>query len=207
VEIYEHLCSRRCPLANSPQLNSLLQTTPVSSRHGPLRKYRTSLLQFSCFLLSICCVRTPVVSFFVSRSLPKSIRYEYIAPSLRLFVSNRLPVYRHSFFSEGSAWDVRVWFHLSPRGSVCTVFTPQLSSFSLLSATSVPPFILFRGLCLGRPCLVSPISPWSRLHGVYSPTVPLLPPRGRLFRAASSLGASRSRCNTIIYLRSVPVGK
>jgi hypothetical protein len=36
----------------------------------------------------------------------------YIAPSLRLFVPNSLTVYHRSFFPEGSAPDVFLWFGL-----------------------------------------------------------------------------------------------
>jgi hypothetical protein len=41
--------------------------------------------------------------------------------------------------------------------------------------TGIPLFILLRGLCLRRLCLVSPSSPWLVLHGVYSPTAPAAP--------------------------------
>jgi hypothetical protein len=55
-----------------------------------------------------------VLSLFVSRSLASNEPALYTAPSLRLFVTYSLQVYRHFFFSKGCACDVCDQSHLSP---------------------------------------------------------------------------------------------
>jgi hypothetical protein len=54
----------------------------------------------------------------ILRSLPSNRSLHHIAPSLRLFIPSSLQVYRHFFFSEGSACDICAWSHLPLCGSV-----------------------------------------------------------------------------------------
>jgi hypothetical protein len=66
--------------------------------------------------------------------------------------------------------------------------------------TGVPPFLLFRGLCLRCLCLVSPSSPWLGFHGDYSPTAPTAPSLRPLIPSDSLI-----RCQSVqVYHHHLP---
>jgi hypothetical protein len=73
-----------------------------------------------------CCLRIRCCRNMFTASLHRNGCTRYIAPSLRLFVTNGLQAYCHFVFSEGCASDISDRSHLSPCGSVYRVFTLQL---------------------------------------------------------------------------------
>jgi hypothetical protein len=88
------------------------------------------------------CLETALVYLLNSRSLHSNGSTRYIAPSLRLFVSNGLQAYRH-FFSEGCAWShlppCSSFFHgvYSPTAPAAPSLRPLVPSGSLIGCQSV----------------------------------------------------------------------